>query len=122
VLSAFSAAPMPEPPGGLQAITDHTITSWSQWTAALSRVREQGYATNIEELEYGYVSVAAPVYDREGRTTVSLSIGGSVHRVTGDRIPALAASVQQAAARLSNRLGFRTELNGPDLAAIQEPR
>jgi DNA-binding IclR family transcriptional regulator len=104
VLSAFSAAPMPEPPGGLQAITDHTITSWSQWTAALSRVREQGYATNIEELEYGYVSVAAPVYDREGRTTVSLSIGGSVHRVTGDRIP------------------FRTELNGPDLAAIQEPR
>ena len=112
VLNAFSAAPMTEPPGGLQPITDHTITSWSQWTAALSRVREQGYATNIEELEYGYVSVAAPVYDREGRTTVSLSIGGSVHRVTGDRIPALAASVRQAAARLSNRLGYRPDLRG----------
>ena len=61
VLNAFSAAPMPEPPGGLQPITDHTITSWNRWTAALSRVREQGYATNIEEPITKYSCACVPV-------------------------------------------------------------
>jgi len=112
VLNAFAGVAMPEPPGGLQPITDHTVTSWDRWTSVLSEVREQGYATNIEELEYGYASVAAPVHDGEGQTTASLSIGGSVHRVTGDRIPTLAGSVRQAAARLSNRLGYRPDFPG----------
>jgi DNA-binding IclR family transcriptional regulator len=112
VLLAFAEVKMPEPPDGLPAITDHTIVSWDQWSQALYEVREQGYATNIEELEYGYVSVAAPVQDGEGRTIVSLSIGGSVHRVTPDRIPALADSVREAASRLSERLGYRSDLPG----------
>ena len=117
VLIAFAEAEMPEPPDGLPAITDHTITSWKRWAEALSDVREKGYATNIEELEYGYASVGAPVRDGEGRTTVSLSIGGSVHRVTRDRIPALAESVQEAASRLSERLGYRPALSGSSLAS-----
>jgi len=112
VLSSFAETVMPEPPGGLQPITDHTIISWDEWTAALFEAREQGYATNIEELEYGYASVAAPVHDGEGRTIVSLSIGGSVHRLTGDRIPSLAVSVREAASRLSNRLGYRPDPPG----------
>ena len=98
---------MAEPAEGLQAITVHTITSWEVWTDTLSEVREKGYATNIEELEYGYMSVAAPVRDREGRTIASLSVGGSTHRVTEVRIPELARAVQEAASRVSERLGFR---------------
>ena len=112
VLLAFAEAAMPEPAEGLPSITDHTITSWKRWTDTLSEVREKGYATNIEELEYGYASVAAPVYDREGMTTVSLSIGGSVHRVTRNRMPTLAETVQEAAHRLSERLGYRPNLTG----------
>ena len=112
VLCAFAGTAMPEPPDGLMPVTDHTIIYWDRWMTTLSEVREHGHATNIEELEYGYASVAAPVYDDEGRTTVSLSIGGSVHRLTPDRIPALAESVREAASRLSERLGYRSDLPG----------
>ncbi len=121
VLLAFADTAMPEPSEGLPAITDHTITSWKTWSKTLSEVRERGYATNIEELEYGYASVAAPVHDRDGRTTVSLSIGGSVHRVTQDRMPALTETVQAAAYRLSERLGYRTNLPGSDPGQPSKP-
>jgi IclR family acetate operon transcriptional repressor len=98
---------MTEPPGGLACLTAHTITSWEKWTETLSEVREKGYGTNIEELEYGYISVAAPVLDGEGKTIAALSVGGSAHRVTVDRIPELAKVVREAASRVSDRLGYR---------------
>jgi len=107
VLLAGAESPMTEPVDGLHAMTAHTITSWDTWTETLSEVREKGYATNIEELEYGFHSVAAPILDREGRTVASLSVGGALHRVTMDRIPELAEEVQEAAVRVSERLGYR---------------
>jgi DNA-binding IclR family transcriptional regulator len=109
VLLAGAEGPLSEPGGGLASITAHTITSWSALCETLSEVRESGYATNIEELDYGYVSVAAPVKDREGRTRAALSLGGSSHRVTRDRIPELAEFVREAAHRVSGRLGYRGE-------------
>lgn len=113
VLIADAEAGLPKPPDGLPAITDHTIVSWDRWLQVLADVRKQGFATNIEELEYGYASVAAPVRDGEGWTTASLSVGGSVHRLTRDRVPVLAESVREAAARLSRRLGYQPDLPAP---------
>jgi DNA-binding IclR family transcriptional regulator len=107
VLLADAGLALPETSEGLSAITEHTIVSRDRWNATLSEVREKGYATNVEELVYGYVSVAAPVRDREGRTTAAIGVGGSVERVTVDRIPGLAKIVQEAAARVSERLGYR---------------
>jgi DNA-binding IclR family transcriptional regulator len=107
VLAAFVEPALREPDGGLPPITDHTIVSWDAWTRTLSQVREKGYATNLEELEYGYASAAAPVRDGEGRVVAALSVGGSVHRVTRGRIPELVKSVREAASRLSGRLGYR---------------
>jgi len=108
VLLAGAESAMTEPTDGLHPMTAHTITSWERWTETLSEVREKGFATNIEELEYGFHSVAAPIRDRDGRTIASLSLGGSVHRVTLDRIPELAKAVKEAAARVSERLGYRS--------------
>jgi len=107
VLLSCANQAMTEPMDGLHPMTAHTITSWELWTETLSDVRERGYATNLEELEYGYHSVAAPIRDREGWATASLSVGGSTHRVTVDRIPELAKAVQEAASRVSERLGYR---------------
>jgi DNA-binding IclR family transcriptional regulator len=107
VLLAEAETVLPETEEGLPAITKHTITSWAKWNATLSEAREEGYATNIEELEYGYVSIAAPVRDQEGRTRAAISVGGSIERVTIDRIPALTKEVKEAAFRISERLGYR---------------
>jgi DNA-binding IclR family transcriptional regulator len=107
VLLAGAENAMTEPMDGLHPMTSHTITSWERWAETLSEVREKGYATNIQELEYGFHSVAAPIRDREGRTIASLSLGGSAHRLTLDRIPELAKAVKEAAARVSEWLGYR---------------
>jgi DNA-binding IclR family transcriptional regulator len=107
VLIADVPEPMPLPPGGLDPLTANTLTSWERWTEELSRVREQGYATNLEELAYGYSSVAAPIRGPAGRAVAALSVGGSTHRITADRIPELAQAVREAAARVSERLGYR---------------
>ena len=107
ILLAGAPIALPETGEGLSAITKHTIVSWDKWKATLSEVLDKGYATNIEELEYGYVSIAAPVRNQEGRTTAAISVGGSIERVTVDRIPALAKTVQEAASRISERIGYR---------------
>ena len=107
VLLAGAETAMTEPEDGLHPVTAHTITSWKRWKESLSEIRERGYATNIEELEYGYVSVAAPVLNGQGKTIAALSVGGSEHRLTTDRIPELARAVKAAAARVSERLGYR---------------
>ena len=107
VLLADSAIGLPETREGLSAITKHTIVSWDKWNSTLAEVLDQGYATNIEELEYGYASIAAPVRNQQGRTMAAISVGGSIERVTADRIPTLAKAVQEAASRVSEQLGYR---------------
>jgi len=110
VLLANSEDPGEGPAGGLVAITDHTIVSKREWTATLAEVREKGFATSIEELEYGYAAVAAPVRDQTGRTAAAISIGGPIHRIGKDRIPELVKIVRAAALRVSERLGYRSEV------------
>ena len=90
----------------LARLTDKTITRRVGLREELARVREQGYATAIEELEAGYVAVGAPVRNHEGCAVAAISIGGPSIRLTGDRIAELAAQVRQAADRISRKLGF----------------
>jgi DNA-binding IclR family transcriptional regulator len=109
VLIAFAENEYAEPPGGLLPLTGQTIVSWGKWLEVLSEVREKGFATNLEEIQYGYASVAAPVWDRAGRTIAAVSIGGPVHRVTRPRIPELAKTVKAAGLRVSERIGYRSD-------------
>ncbi len=107
VLMAYADEPVQPPEGGLKAVTEYTTVSWEDWTATLDKVRREGFATSMEELEYGYAAVAAPVRDQTGRPTAAISIGGPLHRVNQDRIPELAEIVKAGALRISERLGYR---------------
>jgi DNA-binding IclR family transcriptional regulator len=97
VLLAHAREPLPEPPGGLRALTEHTIVSWDEWNATLSEIRERGFATNMEELEYGYTAIAAAVRDQTGRAVAAISIGGPIHRMGNNRLPELIDTLQVAA-------------------------
>lgn len=109
VLLAFSVPPPAVKIEHLDRYTDRTIDSWDELSRALEEVRKTGYATNLEELEPGFVSVAAPIRDQEGRVTTAISVGGSVHRIPDGRIPELAAQVCQAAEEISRKLGYRED-------------
>lgn len=92
-------------PRRLKALTRRTITDPDRLDRELARVLEQGWAIAVEELEVGYVAMAAPVRDHELRVPAAVSIGGPASRLTGDRLHELAPGVVRAADRISRRLG-----------------
>jgi len=91
----------------LPRLTPNTITSAAALRRELGRIREQGYATAIEELEIGLTAIGAPVYNHKGEVVAAVSVSGPSHRLMGDEIPELAGRVKKAGERISRRLGYR---------------
>lgn len=92
---------------GLQPLTEKTVTSPGRLAACLDEVRAAGYAVADEELELGFVAVGAPVFDRDGRPVAAISLGGTLTRMTGERVPEIGRLVRAAAYRISHQLGYR---------------
>jgi DNA-binding IclR family transcriptional regulator len=88
--------------------TRATITTTRRLQDELKRVAQQGFATNMEELEPGFVSVAAPVRDHDDVVVGAVSVGGPASRLTSARVATLATSVKSTAARISQQLGYRS--------------
>lgn len=95
------------PPRRLRKLTPRTITGQDRLNRELGRVLERGWATAVEELEVGYVAMAAPVRDHELHVLAAVSIGGPASRLTEERIPELAPRIVRAADRISRGLGGR---------------
>ena len=93
----------------LPALTPRTVTDPAALRRELGRIRERGFATNLEELEPGYTTVAVPVRTQGGRVVAALSIGGPRLRLSPERLVEVAKLLPAPAARISERLGFRPE-------------
>jgi len=65
---------------GLERITPTTVVSPRQLAEQLAKVREQGYATEVEETTVGYCSVAVPVFGPTGLLLASISITAPTFR------------------------------------------
>ena len=89
----------------------HTITTRAALERELEKVRRDGYAVGMEELEPGFVAIGAPVRNAHGRTVAAVSVGGPKARLSGARVRTVAARVRKAADRISRRLGGPTLLN-----------
>lgn len=92
--------------GKLATYTPHTITGRSQLRAELDRVREQGYAVAIDELEVGLTAVAAPIRNAHGDVVASMSVSGPSFRLPEERVTEVVRLVQSAALEVSHRLGW----------------
>lgn len=91
--------------GRLVRMAPSTITSWARLAHELEEVRRRGYAVGMEEIETGFVAIAAPVRNDEGRVVAAISVGGPKGRLHGARIAQVAALVRDGAERISARLG-----------------
>jgi len=88
--------------------TVNTITSPTELKKALARIRQDGYAVDREEMEYGVRCVAAPIRNYTGKVIAALSVSGPGARMTDEYVEArLAPLVKQFADRISARLGYR---------------
>ena len=91
----------------LTALTGSTLTDVESLRAELERVRQQGYATSKGERQAGAASIAAPVFDHQGRPIAAISICGPAERF-GRRLTEAVAILPAATARVSSRLGHST--------------
>jgi IclR family transcriptional regulator, acetate operon repressor len=78
----------------------------------LARVRAEGFATAIDELEEGLTAVAVPVFGETGDAVAAISISGPTLRLTPERIEELRPAITEQGLALSRRLGHRDEGTG----------
>jgi DNA-binding IclR family transcriptional regulator len=103
VFLAFGAAELPE--GDLEAATPATLTDRERLARELEAVRDQGYATIVDELEPGLSAVAAPVRDRGGTVIAALTASGASLRLAPQRLRLIGRVAVEQAQALSTRLG-----------------
>ncbi|NUR60289.1 MAG: IclR family transcriptional regulator [Catenulispora sp.] len=103
---AQAAAALPE--SGLEPLTRRTLVSAAALKRELAKVRELGFAADVEEATLGQASIAAPIRGYGGLVVGAISITGAVDRLcpaSGRPDPVLAGSVQNAAQMISRDLG-----------------
>jgi DNA-binding IclR family transcriptional regulator len=97
VLIAFGGAD----PGDLQPLTPKTIVDPEQLDIEMARVRRDGCAMAIDELETGLASLAAPVADG----MAALSISGPTLRLDAPRMADLRPTLIHEAQALGHDMG-----------------
>jgi IclR family acetate operon transcriptional repressor len=111
VFMAFGAAPAPgdEP---LEVRTAHTIGDPVRLERDLEAIRDQGYATIVDELEDGLSAVAAPLCERGGKVVGALTVSGASLRLAPHRLRLLGRVTLEQALAVSSRLGYEPALEG----------
>jgi IclR family KDG regulon transcriptional repressor len=90
----------------LKAFTPHTITDKEEFREHLRRVREQGWASDIEESCLDHRCVAAPIYDFKGDAIAVAGVSGSNDEMPDERISSIASSVVRASKAISASMGY----------------
>ncbi len=88
---------------GMQALTEHSITTATELGKRLDEARTNGFAWTIDELQVGISSIAAPVRNRKGEIIAAIHCHGPSYRFPGetDR-SSIETAVVAAARRLSD--------------------
>jgi IclR family KDG regulon transcriptional repressor len=92
---------------GLPKHTDFTITDRDVFLKELEKVKQKGYALDLEENEYGIRCIAVPIFDYSGNVVAAISISGPTIRMTDERIEKLQEHIQYIGRQISKRLGYR---------------
>lgn len=101
---------------GLHRATPHTITKISEFEAALTKTRSQGYGLDLEECADGACCVGAPIRDWTGSTVGAISVSMAAHRFYNLREPEIASAVKTAAFQVSLAIGYQTHIPTPVFA------
>jgi IclR family pca regulon transcriptional regulator len=96
----------------LAQLTSQTVTDPAVLLAEVQKVRAQGYATTVDQLDYGITALAVPIRDAEGRTIAALNTSGYTGMVTpemliAERLPAL----REAASHIAHEINRYPALN-----------
>lgn len=91
----------------LDKFTEHTLVELSEIHAEMTLIREQGYASGLEELEIGLNAVAAPIHNHTGRVIAAINTAGPAYRLSKERIEEeVAQLVVDYTKRISHEFGY----------------
>ena len=82
-----------------QRFTEHTITDAATMRARLREVRARGYDSALDELDYGIVSVAIPIFDAQSNAIAAINCSTSTSRISRDELVATRVPKLREAAR-----------------------
>jgi DNA-binding IclR family transcriptional regulator len=91
----------------LKAWTPHTICSPAGLRRAIAQVRARGWATAPNRVLQGVNGLAAPVFNHAGGYAGAIAIAGSIQYIPAMPRQEQIRAVTQAAARASQKLGWR---------------
>ncbi|HYM27726.1 MAG TPA: IclR family transcriptional regulator C-terminal domain-containing protein [Steroidobacteraceae bacterium] len=70
----------------LEALTERTVTEPAKLRALIEEARRCGYSAVEDELAYGVVALAVPVFDHQGRVVAALNSSSHSRRITRARL------------------------------------
>lgn len=88
----------------LTVYTDHTITTESDLRRELLEIRAKGYAIENGEYKTGLRSVAAPIFDRDGRVRYAIGIIGMFRQIESEKFANAALVVRETAEKISKEI------------------
>ncbi|GHF46179.1 IclR family transcriptional regulator domain-containing protein [Seohaeicola zhoushanensis] len=100
-----------------ERLTSKTCTNRQALRAEIQVVRRDGYATTVDQLDYGITALAVPIRDMEGNTIAALNTSGYTGIVTpeslvSERLPALHEAASHIAHAISRYPVLQSVLRG----------
>ncbi len=102
-------------------ITPNTITNSFALMEEITKIRQDGYATDNGEIDEGLSCVAAPIRNHLGVVTAAISLSGPMARVFTGNTSRLVADVIYCARQISGQFGFNATQTGSSFFA-HKPR
>ena len=90
--------------------TPFTVTELSVFLERLHFVRQNGYALDLGENEYGFACVAAPIFNYEGSVDYAVSITMTTAKLQGESIETFLRPLQRAVESISRSLGYQVDI------------
>lgn len=91
---------------GMKKEAKNTITDPDELIEHLQKVREQGFAVDDEEQEFGIRCIAGPVFNHRGKIESSFSISAPISRMERERIAELSDLIVEYSRKMSRALGY----------------
>jgi DNA-binding IclR family transcriptional regulator len=87
-------------------LSKNTLTTRTQIEADLAKIRERGYAVDMQESEEDLTCFAAAIASPEGAPLFAISVSFVAFRVEEDEYESIGGAVRDAAAKLRAQLGL----------------
>jgi DNA-binding IclR family transcriptional regulator len=85
-------------------------SDWDRFKKALKQIRSDGYCITAGEYNPGIISIAAPLFNRDGEVLGSLAMVASIEHADVDKFRSLTPEVMQAAHEISERIAATENL------------